>query len=140
MLSLTLARSLVRGQTRGQTRGQARGLSSGPDQVLEATEHRAWTAEGSVRLRLAEAGAQSRPPISVPTLLRQTVERWPGQTALRARTEEGEAVSWSYSDYHREVRQVARAWISLGLQPHHTLSVLGSLPHSHWSGTVEALL
>ena len=122
MLSLTpsLRQSVVRSLTRG--------LSSGPDQVLEATQHRAWTPEAAVSLRLSQTGAQSRPPISVPTLLRQTVERWPDQTALRARTEDGCAVSWSYTDYHQEIRQVARAWISLGLQPHHTLSVLGH-PH-----------
>ena len=127
MLSLAppVRRSLVRLR---QVGSEVRGLASGPDQVLEASEHRAWTAEAAVRLRLAQAGAQSRPPVSVPTLLRQTVERWPHQTALRARTDEGEAVSWSYSHYLQEIRQVGRAWISLGLQPHHTVSVLGH-PH-----------
>ena len=105
-----------------------RSLSSGPDQILPASDHRAWTAEGAVRLRLAQSGAQSLQPRSVPTLLRQTVERFPDQTALRTRREEGDPWSWTYSEYLQEVRQVARAWISLGLLPQHTLSVLGH-PH-----------
>ena len=105
-----------------------RSLSSGPDQLVSASDHRAWTAEGAVRLRVTPSGPQSVKPRSVPTLLSQTVEKFHQKTALRTRTEEGDSLSWSYSQYLEEVRLVARAWISLGLLPHHTLSVLGH-PH-----------
>ena len=68
-------------------------------------------------------------PISVPTLLRQTVEAGPGLPALRTRdTSSGEVRDWSYSQYHDHIRLMARAFISLGLDPLHTVSVLGH-PH-----------
>ena len=112
---------------------RVRGLTtSGPDQVLEATEHRAWTPEAAVRLRLAQTGAQSRPPISVPTLLRQTVERWPDQTALRARTEDGSPLAWSYTDYHQAglstsmSRPVPRSCYASNLMPKRTSSGIRS--------------
>ena len=96
--------------------------------MLAATEHRAWTASGAVKLRVAPTGPESKKPISVPTLLRQTVERFPDNTAFRSRTDSGDALTWTYTQYHQEVREVARAWVALGLLPHHTLSVLGH-PH-----------
>ena len=42
----------------------------GPDVVLAAAEHRSWTPDGPVKLRLSDTGAQSFTPISVPTLFR----------------------------------------------------------------------
>ena len=33
---------------------------AGPDQILEAEDHRAWTAESPVRLRLTETGEEDR--------------------------------------------------------------------------------
>ena len=97
-------------------------------QILPAVEHRAWQPEAAVRLTISSSGAQSLAPISVPTLLRRTVERSPDSPALRCREEGGGQVDWTYSQYYQEVETVARAWISLGLLPHHTLSVLGH-PH-----------
>ena len=56
------------------------------------------------------------------------MERLPGGPALRMRVEGGGTVDWNYSQYYEEVMTVARAWISLGLQPLHTVSVVGH-PH-----------
>ena len=97
-------------------------------QILPAVEHRACQPEAAVRLTISSSGAQSLAPISVPTLLRRTVERLPGGPALRMRVEGGGTVDWNYSQYYEEVLTVARAWISLGLQPLHTVSVVGH-PH-----------
>ena len=81
-----------------------------------------------MKLRISECGAQSLAPISVPTLLRRTVERSPDCPALRMRDEGGRHVDWTYSEYYQEVRTVAKAWISLGLERLHTVSVVGH-PH-----------
>ena len=43
----------------------------GPDQVLPATDHRTWSPDGAVSLRIASSGAQSVAPVSVPTLFKQ---------------------------------------------------------------------
>ena len=91
-------------------------------------EHRAWQPEAAVRLTISSSGAQSLAPISVPTLLRRTVERSPDSLALRCREEGGGQVDWTYSQYYQEVVTVARAWISLGLERLHTVCVVGH-PH-----------
>ena len=81
-----------------------------------------------MRLTISSSGAQSLAPISVPTLLRRTVERSPDSLALRCREEGGGQVDWTYSQYYQEVETVARAWISLGLERLHTVCVVGH-PH-----------
>ena len=91
-------------------------------------EHRAWQPEAAVRLTISSSGAQSLAPISVPTLLRRTVERSPDSLALRCREEGGGHLDWTYSQYYQEVETVARAWISLGLERLHTVCVVGH-PH-----------
>ena len=97
-------------------------------QILPAVEHRAWQPEAAVRLTISSSGAQSLAPISVPTLLRRTVERSPDSLALRCREEGGGHLDWTYSQYYQEVMTVARAWISLGLERLHTVCVVGH-PH-----------
>ena len=42
----------------------------GPDNVLAASDHRSWTPDGPVKLRITDSGYQSIKPISVPTLFR----------------------------------------------------------------------
>ena len=56
------------------------------------------------------------------------MEKVPDGPALRMRGEGGRHIDWSYTEYYEEVLTVARAWISLGLEPLHTVSVVGH-PH-----------
>ena len=65
------------------------------------------------------------PPLSLPSLLRQVTERVPDKPALRTRDAQGQPRDWSYTQYLEDISTVARAFISLGLQPFHTVSVLG---------------
>ena len=93
------------------------------------------------------SGPQSLKPISVPSLLQQITEKVPDHPALRIRDNHGELQDWSYQQYHQQIFTVARletinetspwnwvnnfnvrAFISLGLEPLHTVSVLG-YPH-----------
>ena len=54
-------------------------------------------------------------------MLRQTTERAPNLRALETR----DGRHWSYSQYSEDVSTVSKAFISLGLEPFHTVSVLG---------------
>ena len=97
----------------------------GPDQVLPAQDYRAWTADSAVKLRMKDTGPQSAPPISIPTLFKTQVENLPNNLALRTRDSTGSYLDWTYSQYYEDVRRVARGFISLGLQPFHTVAILG---------------
>ena len=69
------------------------------------------------------------------TYYSQVVNKVPGNPALRKYDVGlGRDLDISFSEYWEEVRAVARAWIRLGLEPRHTVSVLGhSDPRHHIS-------
>ena len=75
----------------------------------------------TISIYLMSPGPQSRKPISLPTLLRHTTERAANRRALETR----DGRHWSYSQYLEDVRTASKAFISLGLEPFHTVSVLG---------------
>ena len=52
------------------------GGGAGPDQILEAGDHRAWSAESPVRLRLTETG-ESRDHEDTDSELTQAPRAWP---------------------------------------------------------------
>ena len=68
----------------------------GPDQLLPATTHTATVPDIPVLLRDAEA-AGKRPPVSVPTLLRQTAGLYPDKTGLAVKRS-GQWKKWSYRE------------------------------------------
>jgi len=96
----------------------------GPDYVLPTTVSRTWEPEGAVKIPLDKSGPGSWPPVSVPTLLKNTAERFPDRIALAVKRE-GEWFHWTYTDYLEEVRLVAKAFIKLGLEPFHGVSIIG---------------
>lgn len=59
-------------------------LNTGPDQLFPAENISTTDPDGYVRLRIPQSGMaiETSPPISVPTLLRQTAEKYPNITAL----------------------------------------------------------
>jgi len=97
----------------------------GPDRLLPATELRAWEAEAPVRLRENANDLLTIPPLSVPTMLKNQVDQLPGGHALQKRGRFGEELIWTWSEYHTQVLAVSKAFIELGLQPFHTVAILG---------------
>jgi len=106
---------------------QKRGLStylSGPDQILPATDFRAWEPEAAVNIRRKDSGPQSLVPRSIPTMLRDTVEKIPNNIALGAKGKDGNRVTWTYSNYIEDVLMASKGFIALGLEPLHSVCIL----------------
>ena len=59
-------------------------------------------------------------------MIQETVARVPDQTALAVKRN-GVWVKWTYAEYEREIITVAKAFIKLGLQPHHSVGILGKI-------------
>jgi len=97
----------------------------GPDRLLPATDLRAWQAEAPVRLRDNANDLVTIPPLSVPSMLKNQVDRLPDGRALQKRGKSGEELVWTWAEYHIQVLSVARAFIELGLEPFHTVAILG---------------
>ena len=72
-------------------------VTSGPDQIFEATSYVTSDIEGAVKLRLEDDTADFL-PMSLPTMLIDAAEKSPNTTALGVKRD-GSWVKWTYSDY-----------------------------------------
>ncbi|XP_026473981.1 very long-chain-fatty-acid--CoA ligase bubblegum-like [Ctenocephalides felis] len=97
----------------------------GPDQILPSDVITTTDPAGCVKIELGTHGMSSAPPISIPGLLARAVRRHPDGVALASKNEKNEWVKYTYSEYLREVRTVAKAFLKLGLQRHHSVCILG---------------
>ena len=77
-----------------------------------------------MRIRETEQPSSRKVPVSVWSMLQETVRRCPERLALTVKRNGG-WVSWTYKQYEAEIVTVAKAFIKLGLQPHHSVGILG---------------
>ena len=100
----------------------------GPDQLIgdeDALELTTTRPDGAVRLRKYEEDCSDKyPPVSVPTMLKNTAQRYPSNTAMAVKRN-GEWIKWNYEEYYEQSKMAAKAFIQLGLQRFHAVSILG---------------
>jgi long-chain-fatty-acid--CoA ligase ACSBG len=96
---------------------------NGPDQLIPATSITTTVPEGAVVLRDME-NTSDIPPMSCPTLLKQTAAAFPDKLALAVKRN-GEWMNWTYKQYHADTRTIAKAFIKLGLEQHYAVGILG---------------
>lgn len=83
-----------------------------------------WSEDGCVRLRLEDQGPAAEKPVSVMTALKTTVDKNPDYKALGVKVN-GRWEFISYRKFYDQIRQAARAFIKLGLEPHHGVGIIG---------------
>jgi len=90
-------------------------LVNGPDQLVTCNNLITWDPKGSVKIRMERTGKGAMEPISIPGLLMKTARENPHIPALKIREPKtGVEKTWTWTDYHQDVRTVAKAFISLG--------------------------
>lgn len=103
-----------------------RELVNGPDQLVTCNNLVTWDTSGSVKIRMERSGFGSTEPISIPGLLMKCAKENPNLPALKIRDPKTLVEkTWTWSDYHQEVRTVAKAFISLGLGRFESVCILG---------------
>ncbi|CAL4103577.1 unnamed protein product [Meganyctiphanes norvegica] len=102
---------------------QTTGYTNGPDQVIPSESITTWDADGAVKLR-SPHGGKPFTPISVPTLLKNSADKFPTKKALAVKRD-GAWQYTTYTEYYEQARTVAKAFIKLGLQPFHGVCILG---------------
>jgi len=106
---------------------------TGPDRILPADTYTTTQPGGAVKIRTNGHPSSINPPQSVWTMIQQTVRRAPKRTALAVKRN-GVWVKWTYSEYDKEIRTVAKAFIKLGLKPHYSVGIIGhNAPEWHIS-------
>lgn len=99
-------------------------MMEGPDQVLPAESFVSCNVREPVKLRLADEGPASQPPVSIPTVLQQAAKRWPDRHALCVKR----GNIWenmSFREYYRTCRLAGRAFISCGVQEYDGIALIG---------------
>ena len=115
----------------------------GPDRVLPADSFTSTRPEVPVKLRGGNHPSAEWEPKSVWKMLQETVARAPDQIALTVKRDVlGEMcwVSWTYAEYEADIRRVAKAFIKLGLRPHHSVAIMGhNAPEWHQSNVAAVI-
>lgn len=101
-----------------------RAYTNGPDQLLPSSAIFTCQPDGATRIAESDNPVGKRPPISVPTLLKQAAERAPDRMALAVKRN-GEWQKWTYRQYLKDVETVAKGFIALGLERFHSVCILG---------------
>jgi len=101
-------------------------LVNGPDQLVTCNNLITWDPKGSVKIRMERTGKGAMEPISIPGLLMKTARENPHIPALKIREPKtGVEKTWTWTDYHQDVRTVAKAFISLGFARFDSVCILG---------------
>ena len=100
---------------------------SGPDRIIPSENLTTTSPDGCVKLRDHDLeDLKNMPPISVISMMKQTVDKHGDKLALRVKREDAWH-EWTYQQYWDESRIVAKAFIKLGLEPHHSVCILGKI-------------
>lgn len=92
--------------------------------VLPADSYTTADPTKPVKLRLASEGVASLDPLSVPDLMNRTVRDYPDHPAMMYKNAQKVWTPITYKEYQARVHKMAKVFIKLGLEPHHTVSVL----------------
>ncbi|KAL9876903.1 very long-chain-fatty-acid--CoA ligase bubblegum [Glossina fuscipes] len=96
----------------------------GPNSLKEAENFYTVDIRQCVKLRISKEGPGSDEPLSIPGLLKRTVNNYPDYPALRYRSGKRDYQTVTYRQYEQNVCQIAKAFIKLGLEEHHAVGVL----------------
>jgi len=107
-------------------KAQMKEYLEGPDQIIPSNDTFNCLPDGAVKLRVGTDGVAAEKPISVPTMLRRTVERFPDRVAMAVKLDKNaEWTNITFKQYEQNVRTVAKAFIKLGLERFHSVNILG---------------
>ncbi|XP_058452829.1 very long-chain-fatty-acid--CoA ligase bubblegum [Malaya genurostris] len=92
--------------------------------VLPAENYTTTDPAQPVKLRITKEGISSMDPLSVPDLMNRTVRDFPDHPAMMYKNDQKQWQSITYREYKERVDKMAKVFIKLGLEEHHTVSVL----------------
>ncbi|DAA27887.1 long-chain-fatty-acid--CoA ligase ACSBG2 isoform X2 [Bos taurus] len=96
------------------------------DMSQEQVTPRLWTIhrDGEVLMRLSKHGPGHESPLTIPEFFRESVNRFGSYPALASK-KNGRWEVLNYNQYYEACRKTARAMLKLGLEPFHSVGILG---------------
>ncbi|CAO1372257.1 unnamed protein product [Diamesa tonsa] len=95
-----------------------------PVNIREASSTRVTNPNDAVQLVRDSEGVGAHEPITVPALMARTVKDFGNHKALVFKDSENVWQSITYKEYKDRVEKIAKVFIKLGLERHHTVAVL----------------
>ncbi|CAO1302805.1 unnamed protein product [Diamesa serratosioi] len=95
-----------------------------PVKIREATATRVTNQADAVQIVRDSEGVGAHEPITVPALMARTVKDFGNHKALVYKDTENIWQSITYKEYKDRVEKIAKVFIKLGLERHHTVAVL----------------
>uniref|UniRef100_A0AAR2J5U6 long-chain-fatty-acid--CoA ligase n=1 Tax=Pygocentrus nattereri TaxID=42514 RepID=A0AAR2J5U6_PYGNA len=94
--------------------------------VCLALAEQYWSTERekAVKLKMAESGPGSEPPLTVHQMFQDTVDKYGDHPALRWKKDD----TWltlTYREYQQQCRMAAKSFLKLGLERFHGVGILG---------------
>ncbi|XP_034666158.1 very long-chain-fatty-acid--CoA ligase bubblegum [Drosophila subobscura] len=96
----------------------------GPNRLRQSEVYRTTNPKDAVKILMQKEGLGAEEPISIPGLLKRTVNNFPDYPALRTKSGKSGYQTVTYKQYEEKVHQVAKAFIKIGLEEHHSVGVL----------------
>ena len=92
-----------------------------PDKILPATSTLSWDTRVPVKLRMEDTNPGNLTPITVQTMVRNTVEKYGTNTAMVSFDARDK---WNYDEYFQDIQKTAKGFLALGLQPSNAVGIM----------------
>ena len=100
-------------------------MATGPDIVMDTVKLTTSFPDDYTQIRMSDNETGNVKPKSLVTFIKEKCEKGGvNMTAFKVKRD-NKWISWSYHDYYRDIKCVARAFIKLGLDARHSVCVLG---------------
>ena len=98
---------------------------SGPDVIIKTEQLTTSDPNGHTKIQVSNDEARSASPKSLVTVVKEQCEKGGASLTAFKVKRDGEWRSWTFEDYYRDIKCVARAFIKLGLEERHSVCILG---------------
>ena len=98
---------------------------SGPDVIIKTEQLTTSDPNGHTKIQISNDEARSASPKSLVTVVKEQCEKGGASLTAFKVKRDGEWRSWTFEDYYRDIKCVARAFIKLGLEERHSVCILG---------------
>ena len=98
---------------------------SGPDYIFPADNFTTSIIDGYTKIQTTNENPANIQPKSLITLVKEQCEEAGSTLTAFQVNRGGKWISWTFQDYYRDIKCVARAFIKLGLEERQTVCVQG---------------
>ena len=98
---------------------------SGPDVIIETEQLTTCDGDGHTKIQILNDSSDTIQPRSLVTVVKEQCEKGGASMTAFKVQRAGEWISWTFEEYYRDIKCVARAFVKLGLEERHSVCISG---------------